>query len=209
MDPDTFARERLGWWSPVNNDQDYAIDETKWDSCASETEKPEGKTAYGVKFSTDGTVVALCGAVCPEDEKARISLIEIKTTDRGIQWLADWLNQRYKTASCVVIDGRNGVDFLIEKITPVWRYKKSIVRPSGKDVIAAASQLSQEINEQTVTWYKYQELLRESAITSVKRPISGGWGFGGENSTPIEAAALALWGCRTSKRNPNRKMRIG
>ena len=122
---------------------------------------------------------------------------------------ADWLNQRYKMASCVVIDGRNGVDFLIEKITPVWKYKQSIVRPAAKEVIAAASQLSQEINEQTVTWYKYQEILNESAITSVKRPISGGWGFGGENSIPIEAAALALWGCRTSKRNPNRKMRIG
>ena len=107
-------------------------------------------------------------------------------------------------ASCVVIDGRNGVDFLIEKITPVWKYKQSIVRPAAKEVIAAASQLSQEINEQTVTWYKYQEILNESAITSVKRPISGG-----ENSIPIEAAALALWGCRTSKRNPNRKMRIG
>ncbi len=122
-----------------------------------------------MKFSTDGTVVALCGAVCPEDEKARISLIEIKTTDRGIQWLADWLNRRYKMASCVVIDGRNGVDFLIEKITSVWKYKKSIVRPSGKDMIAAASQLSQEVNEQTVTWYKYQELLRESAVNICKK----------------------------------------
>ena len=66
-----------------------------------------------------------------------------------------------------------------------------------------------EINEQTVTWYKYQEVLQESAVTSVKRPISGGWGFGGDNSISIAAAALALWGCRTSKRNPNRKMRIG
>ena len=209
MDADTFARERLGWWSPINNDQDYAIDKKKWEACVSEKEKPEGKTAYGVKFSSDGSAVALCGAVCPDAGKARISLIELKATDRGIQWLADWLNQRYKMASCVVIDGRNGVDFLIEKITPVWKYKQSIVRPAAKEVIAAASQLSQEINEQTVTWYKYQEILNESAITSVKRPISGGWGFGGENSIPIEAAALALWGCRTSKRNPNRKMRIG
>ena len=209
MDADTFARERLGWGSPINNDQDYAIDKKKWEACASEKEKPEGKTAYGVKFSSDGSAVALCGAVCPEVGEARISLIELKATDRGIQWLADWLNQRYKMASCVVIDGRNGVDFLIEKITPVWKYKQSIVRPAAKEVIAAASQLSQEINEQTVTWYKYQEILNESAITSVKRPISGGWGFGGENSIPIEAAALALWGCRTSKRNPNRKMRIG
>lgn len=209
MNEDTFARERLGWWSPVNNDQDYAIDKTKWEACASEQGKPEGKTAYGIKFSADGSTVALCGAVCPKDEAARISLIEYKTTDRGIQWLADWLNERYKEAACVAIDGRNGVDFLIEKIAPVWKSKKSIIKPSAKDVVAAASQLVQEINEETVTWYKLQEILKESAITSVKRPISGGWGFGGENSTPIEAAALALWGCRTSKRNPARKMRIG
>lgn len=162
-----------------------------------------------MKFSPDGSTIALCGAACPVSGKARISLIELRTTDKGVQWLADWLNQRYQTASCVVIDGRNGVDFLIEKIAPVWRYKQSIIRPGAKDVIAAASQLVQEINEQTVSWYKYQEILQESAVTSVKRPISGGWGFGGENSIPIEAAALALWGCRTSKRNPNRKMRIG
>lgn len=85
----------------------------------------------------------------------------------------------------------------------------SVIKPSGKDVIAAASQMVNEINEQTVTWYSKQEILCDSAITSIKRPISGGWGFGGENSMPIEAAALALWGCRTSKRNPQRKMRIG
>ena len=209
MSEDTFARERLGWWSPVNNEQDYAIDRAKWKACVSDQKKPEGKTAYGVKFSADGSVVALCGAVCPEEGAARISLIEFKATDRGIQWLADWLNERYQTASCVVVDGRNGVEFLIEKIISVWKNRQSIVRPSGKDVIAAASQLVQEINEQTVTWYKYQEVLNESAITSVKRAIAGGWGFGGENSTPIEAAALALWGCRTSKRNPTKKMRIG
>ena len=209
MDADTFARERLGWWSPINNNEDYAIDKAKWAACASKEPKPEGKTAYGVKFSADGSEVALCGAVCPDAGRARISLIELRTTDHGIQWLSDWLCQRYAKASCVVIDGRNGVDFLIEKIAPVWKYKQSIIRPSGKDVIAAASQLTSEINEETVTWYELQETLNESAKTAVKRPISGGWGFGGDNSVPIEAAALALWGCRTSKRNPTRKMRIG
>lgn len=209
MDEDTFARERLGWWSPVDNTQDYAIEEELWMSCVSDEKKPEGKTAFGVKFSADGSKVALCGAVCPAEGSARISLINIQLTSRGIQWLADWLNERYKTASCVVIDGRNGVDFLIDKIANVWKYKGSIIKPSSKDVIAAASQLVNELTEQTVTWYRPQEILRESAVTSVKRPIAGGWGFGGENSIPIEAAALALWGCRVSKRNPGRKMRVG
>lgn len=209
MDEDTFARERLGWWSPINNDQDYAMDKAKWEACASGQLKPEGKTAYGIKFTPDGAIVALCGAVCPKNGPARISLIDFRTTERGIQWLADWLNQRYKKAACVVIDGRNGVDFLIDKIKDTWKIKGSIIKPSGKDVIAAASQLVQEVNERSLTWYQYQDALNESATTSVKRPISGGWGFGGDNSTPIEAAALALWGCRTSKRDPGRKMRIG
>ncbi len=209
MDPDTFARERLGWWSPITNNLDYAIDKAKWAACASEEGKPEGKTAYGVKFAPDGATVALCGAVCPDNAPARISLIEIKATEHGIQWLADWLNARYAKAACVAIDGRNGVDFLIEKITGTWKHPKSIVKPSAKDVVAAASQLTQEINERTVTWYKYQELLNESAVTAVKRTIAGGWGFGGDDSAAIEAAALALWACRTSKRDPSKKMRIG
>ncbi len=88
MDADTFARERLGWWSPINNDQDYAIDKKKWEECASEKEKPEGKNCLRCKvFRFDGSAVALCGAVCPEVGEARISLIELKTTDRGISGL--------------------------------------------------------------------------------------------------------------------------
>ena len=56
LDPDTFARERLGWWSPVATETlDYAIDRKAWEACASDAEKPEGKTAYGVKFAADGS----------------------------------------------------------------------------------------------------------------------------------------------------------
>ena len=172
MDQDTFARERLGWWSPVYEERiDYAISKDVWDACKSDLPKPEGKTAFGVKFSVDGSEVSLCGAVIPKDGPARISLID--------------------------------------KISGVWKAKNSIVRPSSKDVISATSELINNLNEQTVTWFSLQEGLRDSALSSVKRPIGGGWGFGGDDSTPIEAASLALWGAKTSKRNPNRKMRIG
>lgn len=209
MNPDTFARERLGWWSEINNTEDYVIDKEKWELCASDQLKPEGKTAYGVRFTPDGSFVYLCGAVCPEEGPARISLIRAENTFLGTTWLSDWLNERSKKAACVVIDGRNGVDYLIGNIKKEWRAKGSIIKPSAKDVIAAATLLVNDINEQKLTWYKPQEQLSESATTSVKRTILGGWGFGGENSGAIEAAALALWGCRTTKRNPSRKMRIG
>ena len=209
MPPDTFARERLGWWTPVfEHEVDYAIPADIWDACRSEEPKPEGKTAYGVKFSADGSTVALSGAVIPADGPARISLIELRPTGQGISWLADWLNARYHKASCVVIDGRNGVDVLVERIADTWKMKGSVIRPSSRDMIAAVSTLTNALNEKSVTWFYQQDALRESAITSVKRPFSGGWGFGGENSAPIEAAALALWGAQNSKRNPEKKMRI-
>ena len=210
MDPDMFARERLGWWTPVDDHkQDLAIDGNAWEACRSSEPKPEGKTAYGVKFSADGAAVCLCGAVIPKDGPARISMIELRPTGMGTQWLADWLNERYSKAACVVIDGRNGVDVLIEKLSGTWRIKNSVIRPSSRDVIAAAGTLTDALNEKRVTWYEGQEALRDSALTSTKRPIGGGWGFGGDNSAPIEAAALALWGATVSKRDPSKKMRIG
>ena len=210
MSADGFARERLGWWAPIITQKDeYAIPKEIWDACKSDAPKPEGKTAYGVKFSADGSTVSLCGAVIPTDGPARISLIETQTTGQGIKWLSDWLNARYKRASCVVIDGRNGVDVLIERIAETWRMRGSIIRPSTKEVIASVSNLTNALNEQNVTWYSGQEILRDSAITATKRPIGGGWGFGGDDSTPIEACALALWGATVSKRDPNKEMRIG
>lgn len=211
MDAETFARERLGWWMPPQTEQiDRAIKPADWAACASEEPKPEGKTAYGIKFSADGAEVCLCGAVIPKDgSPARISLIDRKPQGFGTRWLADWLCQRYGSASCVVIDGRNGVDLLIDRISDAWKYKGSVVRVSAKEMVAAVSVLMDGINEHSLTWYAPQKDMEASALSAVRRPIGQGWGFGGDDSAPIEAAALALWGAKTSKRDPTRKMRIG
>ena len=210
MTADGFARERLGWWSPVLLAQtDNAIPAEVWDACKSSELKPEGKTAYGVQFSADGSEVALCGAVIPPEGPARISLIERRPTALGTRWLAEWLRERYSVGCCVVIDGRNGVDLLIDRISDTWKAKGSVVRPRAGEVVAAASALVDALNEKSVTWYEQQEPLRDSAVSSVKRPIGGGWGFGGDDPCPIAACALALWGAKTSKRDPQRRMRIG
>lgn len=210
MEPDMFARERLGWWSPiVETKLEYVIPADLWDACRSSEKKPEGKTAYGVKFSADGAEVCLCGAVVPDEGPARISLIDKRPTGHGFGWLVDWLNARYDRACCVVIDGRNGVDVLIDKISPVWKMKGSVIRPGVKDVIAAVGTLTDAINEKQLTWYEGQNILRDSAVNSVKRKLGGGYAFGGDNSIPIEAAALALWGALNSKRDPHKTMRIG
>ena len=207
---DGFARERLGWWAPALAEaESYAIDSAAWDACKSLAAKPEGKTAYGVKFTADGSEVVLCGAVIPASGPARVSLIERRPTSAGTRWLAEWLNARYERASCAVIDGRNGADVLVDRISETWKAKDSIIRPSARQVVAAAGTLCDAVSERTVSWFYGQEALRDSAVSSTKRPIAGGWGFGGADSAPVEAAALALWGAKTSRRDPNRRMRIG
>lgn len=210
LSKDGFARERLGWWSPVLvAATDYVIDSEKWDACKSSEKAPTGKIAYGIKFSADGSEVALSVAVVPKEGTARVELIERRPTGLGTQWLADWLNARYQKASCVVIDGRNGVDVLTDKISDTWKAKGSVIRPTAGDVIASVGMITNSINEQTVTWYEKQDALRDSAVTSVKRKIGGGFGFGGDDCAPIESCALALWGAKTSKRDPSRKMKFG
>lgn len=212
MDRAGFAREVLGWWMPERTGKiDLALDKKKWEACRSKDPKPEGKTAYGIKFSRDGSMVCLCGAVIPREGKPRITMIAQNPTVMGIQWLADWLNARYNKASCVVIDGRNGVDVLIEKIADTWRAKGSIVKATTSIVIASVGMLTDAVNEEGITWYEKQTILNDSATLSVKRAIGGGWGFGGDDaiSIPVEASALAFWGAKTSKRDPNAEMRIG
>lgn len=210
MEAETFARERLGWWSPLKTEViDYAIDSNKWSECVSDEQKPEGRTAYGVKFSTDGSEVILSGAVIDANGITRISVIDRRGTNQGTRWLADWLNERYEKASCVVIDGKNGTELLIDRIADTWKYKGSIIKPSAKDVVAATTLLIDLINENKLTWYRYQEDLDDSARNSVRRAIGGGYGFGGDNSIPIESCALAVFGLNNCKRNPSKKMRIG
>lgn len=212
LSPDGFARERLGWWAPAPKKTDpeigLAIDPALWESCRSDDPKPEGKTAYGVKFTIDGSEVVLAGCVIPKDgSPARISLLAVEPLGAGLTWLANWLNERYRKAACVVIDGRNGSDVLIDKISGTWRFKGSVIKPTPQNVITAASMLLNDLNEHSVTWYSGQDELRDSALTATKRKIgsAGGWGF---SNPAIEACSLALWGCKTTKRDPSKKMRI-
>ena len=69
------------------------------------------------------------------------------------------------------------------------------------------------VSEEGLT-HNNQPALNDAIATAQKRDIGKDGGFGfksgdGRDVTPLEAAALALWGVRTTKRNPNKKARIG
>lgn len=208
MSRDGFARERLGWWSPTAGLPDFAIPASKFESLAVDSAPTAGRCAYGVRFSADGSEVSLAAARL-HDGKCYVEQIRRETMAAGLGWLAEWIASRKSVGCCCVIDGRSGAQALVDKlgIMPV----NFIVTPTSAQVVAACTTLVDSVNEGTLEWFRPQADLLDSAVTSTRRRIgsAGGWGFGGENPVPIEAASLALWGVLNSKRNPERKQRIG
>lgn len=208
MSSDGFARERLGWWSPTAGKPDHPIDHRKWAAAVTDNPPQDGKTAYGVKFSIDGSEVCVCAALL-HDGIVHVEEVERRNMGAGTAWLAEWIATRKSTGCVCVIDGKAGAQALVDRLGRMPVHYIHVANLN--DMYSAASTLVSCVNEQTLTWYAPQDDLRDSATTSIRRPIGrdGGWGFGGANPIPIEAASLAVWGVKTSKRDPRRKGLVG
>lgn len=209
--PDSFAREYLGWWSAAGAES--AIPPERWEACrVDEADAPEPSdgeaVAYGVKFSPDGSVVALAACARPAEGAPHVELVEVRPLSDGVGWLADFVVQRKDRACSVAIDGMSGASALVERLS--GRVPRGLVaRMGARDVIAACDTFSQAVAEGLVTHIR-QDALERSVATAARRPIgsSGGWGWGGDDPTALEAVTDAYWAAMTSTRRPGRKLRI-
>ena len=87
-----------------------------------------------------------------------------------------------------------------------------MVTPSTGDVVSAYAGILADITEKKFTHLK-DPALNNAVYNAMKRNIgnAGGFGFTGYadvDVSPLEAVALALWGVKTTKRNPKRKVVI-
>ena len=60
--------------------------------------------AYAVKFAPDRSAVTLAVGVIM-GEKIHVEVIERKRMSDGMAWLVRWLLDRWRKASCIVVDG--------------------------------------------------------------------------------------------------------
>lgn len=211
MDADTFARERLGWWSPASMAVDHVIDTADWAAC--ETGRaPEGDPlAYAVKFAPDGSVGSI--AVCTDDEPPFVEVAANRSMRRGVAWFARWLAEREGRADAVVIDGKGNAQALVEKLLELDVDESWIVTPSASDVVAANAMFVDATREHALS-HAGQPELADSATLSGYRKIGQGGGFGFESNdnadaTLVEACALAYWCAMSIRRNPRQELRIG
>lgn len=214
MDELGAAQEYLGYWLPEATGGDPPLlSSEQWDACeveAAPREDPGEMVACGVKFSADGSTVAVACAVRPPSGPDHVELVSLEPTSRGVGWLADWLAERSRRYCAVAVDGRSGAGALCERLEQLRVPRGYVTRPTADQAVSAANAIYEGIQTRSVT-HVADEALGRSATTSVRRRIgrSGGWGWGGDDPEAIEAAGLALWALSNSRRNPSRKGRAG
>lgn len=208
MSKDGFARERLSFWYDVSEEL-RAIKKKDWEDAATDRKLKEDeilKTAYAVKFSADGSVASLAVAVKTEGG-FHVEIVDHRSMSNGVGWLVEWLVPRLRKASTVVVDGLHWSGSLVEQLRENGvRNKLAITLPSANEVVTASSGFIDGLAKGVITHFD-QPALNTSALEAEKRMIGskGGWGFGGEDSTLVEAVALAQWAVKTSKRNPRKR----
>jgi hypothetical protein len=212
-DPLGIAQEYLGYWVPdVEAVEPPVIGDELWAASRVDARPdpgPGAKTAYGVKFSADGSHVALAVAERSRDGRTHLSLPFCERLDRGTDWLVSWLAARAAKASCAAVDGRSGAGAVCDALDAMGMPRGYVMRPTSDEAITAANLILQAARTGSAT-HIANEALDLSAATSTRRAIgkAGGWGLGGDASAPMEACGLALLALQNSKRNPNRKARV-
>lgn len=217
-DPDTFARERLGWWKD-DGAVDGCFDPAEWDALKADftdadiAEQKTWKRAYGVKFSIDGKRASIAIAIWKKGATPHVEVLESGSTENGIQWVVDWLTPRCPKVSTTVIDGKANALDLYNRLVAGGVTKRALDPAKTETVTAASSMLMNAVTEHALT-HIGQPALDNAVKAAEKRDIGKGGGFGFQSGndtdiTPLEASSLALWGVRTTKRDPNRKAVVG
>ena len=210
---DGFFREYLGWWSPIDTPLPPVLSAKDWDACKVKQSTTEGVVSYGVQFDQDGKFGCIAVCVRPAgDLRPFVEVVDLRSTARGVTWLSNWISARKDKCAVTVIDGKAKASALGEKLRKAGFTKKAVQECSTTDLISACSMFADAVESGDIA-HAGQDGLRESATKCTKRTIGsqGGWAFdenGGSDPLPVEACALAYFGAMTTKRNPNRKMRL-
>jgi len=210
MKPDSFAREYLGWWTPVH-EQGRAIDAKAWDECETDAAPAGGRIGFGIRFSADGTRCAVASCTIAPGGVPHVELVrDANITATGIGWVTQMCARNAQAVALAAVDGQGNADALAEALRDADMPRGSWVRCGTRDAIAANAMLVNAVRERALT-HLDDPALTESACGVARRPIGtgGGFGFEGDYCGPTEAAALALWAARTTRRDPSREGRIG
>ena len=207
---ESFLREGLGIWDEAALTK-KAINAKQWKAAeiAPAARPKDGRRVYAVRFAVDGSAVGLAAAIRPETGPIHVEGVRLASMGDGTGWLVDWLLERADQAAQIVVDGKSGVGYLVQALRDAKVPAAVIITPGTEQVVAAHSMFEAALAGREMT-HSGQEVLDGQVMAAVKRKIGVTGGFGwdapdGESVVLLDAATLAHWGAKTTKRRPGRK----
>ncbi|MCB2412360.1 hypothetical protein LGT39_05795 [Demequina sp. TTPB684] len=203
---DSWRREALGVWDARGQLEPPVIDPEDW--ALLQRRPPSGnQVAYGIRFDPSGTRVALSVALA-DGQGCFVEGIYAGSPASSIDGLVKWLSSRWRTCDGIVIDGRGAADLLEARLKKERVQPRKITRVTPGQAGAAYAGLPDLVLSKSVH-HSGQPGLAASIACSKKRKIGtqGAWGYEPNHpdgdSTPTEAAALAIFGLKTKRTSAN------
>jgi len=206
---ESFRREGIGIWDDVNTLAPSEIDWAKWDALGHTAAPLDGRIAYAVRFSADGSRVALAAALRPAVGVPHVELIKVRDMAAGTGWLVTWLSARWRGCSRITVDGKAGAGALVNALRVAKIPARIICTPSVDEVIAAHAMTAEAIRSASLT-HSSQKQLDDAVRGAGRRTIgtAGGWGWKplspDVDVVPLEAVTLALHAVTTGKSGAGR-----
>lgn len=203
---DNFRREAYGIWDKEAQGS-KAFSKHAWSVLKGV--EPDGRLVFGVKFTSDGAGVALAAAYRPEDGPVFVKPIRQANLGEGIQWLVDHLVEHASDAAQIVVDGRAGVGALVNALQAAGvRNKRLVLVPTLDQVKASHAMFEQGVLAGGIS-HPGVEAFDDQVTSAMKRKIGKDGGFGwlapeGGTVVALDAATLAHWGAKVTKRRPGK-----
>lgn len=205
-----FARERLGRWDEAGAGS-RVFGKAQWAALVADVPS-DAVVSYGVKFTSDGSGVALAAAYKHEGG-VFVAPVKQANLGEGTQWLVDELVARADNAAQIVIDGKSGTGYLANALRDAGvRNKRLVLLPTPDQYTAAHQMFEQAVIDGSLS-HGGSAVFDEQVLSVQRRKIGSSGGFGwsapvGETVVSVDAVTLAFWGARVSKRKPGKSLRV-
>jgi hypothetical protein len=198
MSPETFARERYGWWGDPSAASSTAFGEGRWGSCLVEDAQPV-VAAIGAAVSWDRQHSSL-GAAGLVGEQLVVGAVERR---EGAGWIVPELARIQGEHDClVVVDGKGPTADLIPAMEAAGI---DVTIMTTANILDASASLYDRVQAQTVSHPGHPDLDQAVAVAA-KRPVGDRWTWARKTSagdiSMLEAVTLAGWGAANNYYDP-------
>lgn len=190
LEPEDFARERLGIWS--EDDKSHGVISAKaWGACLDRKSKPTGPLSYAIDVPPDRAWASIAVASTSDRDGAHVELIDRRP---GTAWLVERAGE---------VQRKWGGKIAIAKGSPAWSLKEELETAkidllpiSTEEHSQACGDLFDAVIEQNLRHIDQSEL--NSAVAGADRRYYGdAWLWSRKTSlvdiSPLVAVTLAHW----------------